>query len=327
MLNYIIRRCLMAIPLLIAISIVTFIVIKLPPGSYLETYIAEQQRLGGEVTQDRVEAIKQRYGLGQPTYVQYFKWISGFPRGDFGMSFKAQQPVAKIIKERIGFTILLSLATVLFTWSLAVPIGIYSAVRQYSVFDYVFTFIGFIGVAIPNFLLALFLMFIGVKFFGADLSGLFSMEYMGEPWSFGKFIDMLKHLWVPVVVVGTGGMAGLIRIMRGQMLDELRKAYVQTARAKGLSEYIVIVKHVARIAINPFVSTIGWMLPGLISGGTLAGIVLGLPTLGPKLLDALKTQDMYLAGTIMMLLSSLTIIGTLISDILLAIVDPRIRYE
>jgi len=317
----------MAIPLLIAISIVTFIVIKLPPGSYLETYIAEQQRLGGEVTQDRVEAIKQRYGLGQPTYVQYFKWISGFPRGDFGMSFKAQQPVAKIIKERIGFTILLSLATVLFTWSLAVPIGIYSAVRQYSVFDYVFTFIGFIGVAIPNFLLALFLMFIGVKFFGADLSGLFSMEYMGEPWSFGKFIDMLKHLWVPVVVVGTGGMAGLIRIMRGQMLDELRKAYVQTARAKGLSEYIVIVKHVARIAINPFVSTIGWMLPGLISGGTLAGIVLGLPTLGPKLLDALKTQDMYLAGTIMMLLSSLTIIGTLISDILLAIVDPRIRYE
>jgi len=317
----------MAIPLLIAISIVTFVVIKLPPGSYLETYIAQQQRQGGQVTKDRVEAIKQRYGLGQPTYIQYFKWISGFPRGDFGMSFKAQQPVSKIIKERIGFTILLSLATVLFTWSLAVPIGIYSAVRQYSVFDYIFTFIGFIGVAIPNFLLALFLMFIGIKFFGTDLSGLFSMEYMGEPWSLGKVIDMLKHLWVPVIVVGTGGMAGLIRIMRGQMLDELRKAYVQTARAKGLSEYIVIVKHVARIAINPFVSTIGWMLPGLISGGTLAGIVLGLPTLGPKLLDALKTQDMYLAGTIMMLLSSLTIIGTLISDILLAIVDPRIRYE
>ncbi|AGB41667.1 ABC-type dipeptide/oligopeptide/nickel transport system, permease component [Halobacteroides halobius DSM 5150] len=327
MLNYIIRRCITIIPLLIAISIVSFLVIKLPPGSYLETYVAEMERVGGEVTDARISALKKRYGLGQPAYKQYFKWISGFPRGDFGMSFKQEVPVTQIIKERIGYTVLISLGTILFTWSLAIPIGIYAAVRQYSVFDYIFTFVGFIGLSIPNFLLALLLMFIGVKYFNTDLSGLFSMEYMGAPWSFGKFIDLLKHIWLPIVVVGTGGMAGLIRVMRGQMLDELRKAYVQTARAKGLSELVVIVKHVTRIAVNPIVSTIGWMLPRIISGATIAGIVLGLPTVGPKLLDALKSQDMYLAGTIIMMQSSLVVIGTLISDILLAIVDPRIRYE
>ncbi len=327
MLNYIIRRCLTIIPLLIAISIVSFILIKIPPGSYLETYMSELKRVGGDVTDSRVEAVKQRYGLGQPAYVQYFKWVSGFIYGDFGMSFKDEEPVIKIIQERIGYSILISLGTILFTWSLAIPIGIYSAVRQYSVFDYIFTFIGFIGLSIPNFLLALVLMFVGVRYFNTDFSGLFSMQYMGEPWSVGKVIDLLQHIWLPIIVVGTAGMAGLIRVMRGQMLDELRKAYVQTARAKGLSEFMVIFKHVTRIALNPLVSTIGWMLPRIVSGSVIAGIVLGLPTIGPKLLEALKSQDMYLAGTIVMMLSSLTVIGTLISDILLAIVDPRIRYK
>lgn len=327
MLNYIMRRITLMIPLLILISIVAFIVIKLPPGSYLETYLSELRRTGGEIEQSRAEAIKQRYGLDDPGYVQYFKWVSGFYKGDFGISFREDKPVLLIINERIGFTILISVLTLLFTWLLSIPIGIYSALKQYSPADYLATVIGFIGVSIPNFLLALFIMFFSIKYFGTDVGGLFSMKYMGEPWSWAKFVDMLGHIWVPIVVVGTGGMAGLIRVMRGQMLDELRKPYVHTARVKGLSEAKVILKHVVRIAVNPIISTAGWILPEIVSGATIAGIVLGLPTVGPKLYEALHSQDMYLAGTIVMMQSALVIIGTLISDILLALVDPRIRYE
>ena len=235
--------------------------------------------------------------------------------------------MSAVIKERIGYTILISLGTILFTWILAIPIGVYSAVKQYSLGDYTFTLVGFVGVSIPNFLLALIIMFISIKFFGVNVGGLFSTEYMGEPWSWGKFVDLLAHLWVPIVVVGTAGMAGLIRVMRGQMLDELRKPYVQTARAKGLSEIKIIFKHVVRIAVNPIISTAGWMLPQIVSGATISGIVLGLPTIGPKLFEALQGQDMYLAGTIVMMQSSLVIIGTMLSDLLLAVIDPRIRYD
>lgn len=315
------------VPLLILISIVAFVIIQLPPGSYLETHMAALQRSGGQASQTELEMITRRYGLDQPMYMQYWKWVRGFPRGNFGQSFRQNKPVAMIIQERIGWTVLISILTVLFTWILAVPIGIYSAVKQYSIGDHIATFFGFLGASIPNFLLALFIMFIGVRFFGMSIGGLYDVQFMGEAMSWAKLMSILSRIWIPVVVVGTASMAGLIRIMRGQMLDELRKAYVQTARAKGLSENVVVFKHVMRIAVNPIISTIGWMLPGIVSGDVIAGIVLGLPTIGPELFNALRAQEMYLAGTIVMMLSVLTLIGTLISDILLAMVDPRIRYE
>ncbi|MFW6264803.1 MAG: ABC transporter permease [Bacillota bacterium] len=327
MLNYIGRRLLIMIPLLILISIVSFVIITLPPGSYLETHMAALQRSGGQASKTELEMITKRYGLDQPGYVQYWKWISGFPRGNFGQSFRQNKPVSMVIKSRLGWSVLISILTILFTWILAIPIGVYSAVKQYSIGDHLATLFGFLGASIPNFLLALFIMFIGVRFFDMSVGGLYDAKYMGEAMSWGKLLSILGRIWIPVVVVGTGSMAGLIRIMRGQMLDELRKAYVQTARAKGLAENVVIFKHVMRIAVNPIISTIGWMLPGIVSGDVIAGIVLGLPTIGPELFNALRAQEMYLAGTIVMMLSVLTLIGTLISDILLAMVDPRIRYE
>jgi len=265
MLHYIIRRSLYMIPMMIAVSILAFIIITIPPGSFLDSYLARVEREGGDVGQAEIQNIKERYGLDQPVYMQYLKWVGGFIHGDFGESFKAKEPVLKIIKERIGWTVLISLGTLLFTWIMAIPIGLYSAYRQYSFSDYFFTFFGFIGVSIPNFLLALVIMYLSIKYTGADVGGLFSMRYIGEPWSFGKFIDMLAHIWVPIVVVGTGGMAGLIRVMRGQMLDELRKPYVQTARSKGLNELKVVLKHVTRIALDPIISTAGWMLPAIVS--------------------------------------------------------------
>ncbi|MEJ6951173.1 ABC transporter permease [Natronospora cellulosivora (SeqCode)] len=327
MLSYIGRRFLVMIPLLILISIVSFILIQLPPGSYLETHMAALQRSGGQASQTELEMITRRYGLDQPMHVQYLRWVRGFPRGNFGQSFRQNKPVIMIIRERLGWSILISLLTVIFTWIVAVPLGIYSAVKQYSIGDHIATFFGFLGAAIPNFILALFIMFIGVRFFGTSVGGLYDSQFMGEPMSWAKFLSILGRIWIPVVVVGTGSMAGLLRIMRGQILDELRKPYVQTARAKGLSENVVLFKHVLRIAVNPIISTIGWMLPGIVSGDVIAGIVLGLPTIGPELFNALRAQEMYLAGTIVMMLSVLTLIGTLISDVLLAMVDPRIRYE
>ncbi|MGP3779128.1 ABC transporter permease [Halanaerobium saccharolyticum] len=327
MLSYILRRTMIMIPMIILISMVSFLIITLPPGSYIDSYLANLQRMGGEVEQSRADALADRYGLNDPIYEQYWKWVKGFPSGNFGMVFSEERPVMDVIQERIGFTILISVLTLLFTWILSIPIGIYSAVKQYSFGDYFFTFFGFLGVSIPNFLLAIIIMFTGLRFFGVNLSGLMPAAYMGEPWTLAKIAEVLKRIWVPVVVVGTAGMAGLIRIMRAEMLDQLRQPYIQMARSKGVDEIKVIIKYAARIAVNPLISTVGWLLPQIISGGTIAGIVLGLPTLGPKLYDALKIQDMYLAGTIIFINIVLILIGTLLSDILLALVDPRIRYD
>jgi peptide/nickel transport system permease protein len=316
------------IPTFIAVSIVTFIIIQLPPGDYLTTLVASMASQGEKVDPAALEALKIRYGLGQPLIVQYFKWMSNiFLRGDFGQSFEWNQPVIDLIWSRLWFTFILSLSTLMFVWAVALPIGIYSAVRQYSVGDYAFTALGFIGLAIPNFLLALVLMYVAFKYLGQSVGGLFSPEYQDAPWGWAKFLDMLSHLWIPVIIIGTAGTASLIRVMRANLLDELHKPYVVTARAKGLPEWKVIMKYPVRVAMNPFISTIGWVLPALISGEAIVAVVLSLPTTGPLLLRSLMSQDMYLAGSFLLMLSTLTILGTLLSDILLAVFDPRIRLE
>jgi peptide/nickel transport system permease protein len=327
MLHYIIRRIILLIPTLIAISIVSFILIQLPPGDYLTSYVAQLSQQGEQVDQSTLAALKAQYGLDQPIYVQYLKWITGVLRGDFGYSFEWRRPVAQLLWDRLGFTFIISLASLLLTWMIAFPIGIYSAVRQYSIGDYVFTFLSFLGLAIPDFLAALVLMWIAFAVFGQSVGGLFSPDYVDAPWSVAKVLDMLSHLWIPALILGIGGTAGLIRIMRANLLDELHKPYVTTARAKGLPEWKLILKYPVRVALNPFVSTVGWSLPHLVSGTVIVGVVLNLPTNGPLLLRALLSQDMYLAGSFILMLSVLTVIGTLISDILLAWLDPRIRLQ
>lgn len=322
---FLVRRFFYMVVMLVLVSVVSFTIINLPPGDFMDSYIARLQASGTEIDLERIDALRINYGLDKPIYVQYMMWFSGLFVGDFGWSFDYSEPVGKLIAERVVLTVVISLVTLLFTYAVAIPIGIISATRQYSFVDYLFTFIGFIGLATPNFLLALLLMFFGFQFFGAAVGGLFSMQYVDAPWSIAKVFDMIKHLWIPVIVLGTAGTAGIIRVMRACLLDELRKAYVMTARSKGLKERRVILKYPARIAINPIISTIGWLLPQIISGAAIVSVVLSLPTVGGLLLRALRTQDMYLAGSMIMLLSFLTIIGTLISDILLAVVDPRIR--
>ena len=328
MFAYVIRRLLYMVPTLFAISLVSFLIIQLPPGDYLSTMVANLAAQGDTVDSTRLNALEARYGLDQPIYVQYWKWISGIVlRGDFGHSFEWNRPVSTLIWDRLALTFVLSLSTLLFIWAVAFPTGIYSAVRKYSIGDYVATFLGFIGLAIPNFLLALVLMYVSFKFFNQSVGGLFSPDYIEAPWSWGKVVDLLSHLWIPMIVLGTAGTAGLIRIMRANLLDELHKPYVETARAKGLSETRLLLKYPVRVALNPFVSTVGWVLPELVSGAAIVSIVLSLPTTGPLLLRALKSQDMYLAGGFIMMLSVLTVVGTLISDLLLAWLDPRIRYR
>lgn len=328
MLQFILRRLLFLVPTLIAVSLVMFIIIQLPPGDYLTTLVAAMASQGENVDPAALTALKERYGLGQPIYVQYWKWISGILlRGDFGRSFAWNMPVSDLIWERLALTFTLSLSTLLVIWAIAFPIGVYSAVRQYSVGDYIATFFGFLGVATPNFLLALVLMYIAFKYFNQSVGGLFSPDYQDAPWSWGKVGDLFNHLWIPIIIIGTDGTAGLIRIMRANLLDELRKPYVVTARAKGLPEWKLLLKYPVRVALNPFISTVGWVLPGLISGSTIVAIVLSLPTTGPLLLRALLSQDMYLAGSFLLMLSVLTVLGTLLSDLLLAWLDPRIRYE
>lgn len=326
-LRYILMRIIWMIPFLFGVSVVSFLLIQAPPGDYLTTYIAKLGESNEILDQSAIENLRQRFGLDQPIYVQYFKWVSNVLVGDFGMSFEWRQPVSDLVWERMGLTFLLSMSTLLFTWAVAFPIGVYSAVRKYSIGDYIATTIGFIGLATPNFLLALVLMYVGVVYFGSDVGGLFSPEYQNAPWSMAKFKDLMSHLWLPVIVLGTGATASLIRIMRANLLDELNKPYVDTARAKGLSEFWLIMKYPVRVALNPFVSTIGWVLPNLVSGSVVTSIVLSLPTAGPLMLQSLLSQDMYLAGAFVLLLSSLTVIGMLISDILLLILDPRVRYE
>ena len=327
LLNYIIRRTLWAIPFMFAASIVAFALITLPPGDYVTTFAQTLSQSGDVVDEVRLEALRERYGLDQPFIIQYFRWIGGVLVGDFGISFEWQQPVAGLIWERLGLSFALEISTLIFAWSVALPIGIYSAVKKYSIGDYVASIIGFIGLAVPNFLIALVLMYIAVVYFGADVSGLFSPEYRDAPWSWSKFGNLLAHMWIPVIILGTSTVAGLIRIMRANLLDELNKPYVTTARAKGLSEFNLIMKYPVRLALNPFVSTIGWAFPQLISGAVITAYVLALPTSGPLLLQALLAQDMYLAGAFILLLCCFSIIGMLVSDILLALVDPRIRFR
>lgn len=326
MLAYIIRRIIIMIPTLIAISIISFTIIQLPPGDFLTTYVAQLSVSGEGIDQAELQSLRHRFGLDQPIYMQYLHWAWNFVRGDFGHSFEWNKPVRSLIGERISLTILISTCTLLFTWIVSVPIGIYSAVKQYSWMDYILTFFGFIGLATPNFLFALILLWFSYAYLGMSIGGLFSPQFIETPWSFAKFLDLLKHLWIPVLIVGTGHTAKFIRIIRGNLLDELKKPYVTTARAKGLSEARLILKYPVRVAINPLVSTIGWTLPELVSGIAITAVVLNLPTSGPLLLSALMSQDMHLAGSFIMLLSVLTVVGTLISDILLAWVDPRIRF-
>jgi peptide/nickel transport system permease protein len=325
--RFILKRLLFMIPFLFAVSVVSFLLIQAPPGDYLTTYIAKLGESNEVLDQASIDNLRARFGLDQPIYIQYFKWVGNLLQGDFGMSFEWRQPVSELVWERMGLTMCLSFATLLFTWAVALPIGIYSAVRKYTIGDYIVTTIGFIGLATPNFLLALILMYIGVVHFGADVGGLFSPEYKNAPWSWAKVVNLMEHLWLPVIVLGTGATASLIRIMRANLLDELNRPYVDTARAKGLSEFALIMKYPVRVALNPFVSTIGWVLPNLVSGAVVTAIVLSLPTAGPLMLQALLSQDMYLAGAFVLLLSSLTVIGMLISDILLVLLDPRVRYE
>lgn len=328
MLAYIFRRILLMIPTVFGISLVAFLIIQLPPGDFLDGVISAMESDGNQVSAEMAAALRERYGLDQPVYVQYWQWITGIVlRGDFGMSFEWRQPVQDLIWERTGLTFLLSLLTLVFVWIVSFPIGVYSAVRRYSVGDYVATFLGFIGLAIPNFLLALVLLFGAYKIFGVNLAGLFSREYENAPWSMGKVLDLMAHLWLPLIVLGSSGIASLFRIMRANLLDELYKPYVVTARAKGLPEWKLILKYPVRVALNPFVSTVGWVLPDLVSGAVITAVVLNLPLTGPMLLRALQSQDMYLAGSFILVLGVLTVIGTLISDILLAMLDPRIRYR
>ncbi len=328
MLSFVIRRVLYMIPTVFLISIVAFLIISLPPGDYLTTLVAQMKAQGMEVDKGQLAALQQRYGLGEPVYVQYLKWISAiFMHLDFGQSFQHNQPVADLLAQRLPLTVLMAVTTLVFTWIVAFPVGLYSAVRQYSVSDYLFTTIGFLGLAIPNFLIALVLMYVGYRFFGLSVGGLFSPSFVDAGWNLGKFVDLLAHLWVPIVVLGTAGTAGLIRILRNNLLDELRKPYVVAARARGIPERKVILKYPLRIAMNPFVSTIGWILPALVSGEVIVAQVLSLPTTGPLLLSALLSQDMYLAGSLILIVSVLTVIGTLLSDIALAWLDPRVRLR
>jgi len=324
---YTIRRLIYMVVVLWVISIAAFIIIELPPGDYLSSYIIQLESRGAAVDEAKIAALKKQYGLDLPMYLRYFKWVWNMLHGNFGKSLKWNEPVSKLIAERLPLTVIISLFTMIFTYAVAIPIGIYSALHQYSAGDYAFTFVGFIGLATPNFLLALVLMFTFHKYFGWSPGGLFSPQYKAASWSFAKFIDMLKHLPAPIIVIGTAGTAGLIRIMRGCLLDELKKQYVITARAKGVSERKLLFKYPIRIAINPVISTIGWSLPAIVSGETITAIVLDLPTTGPLLYGALVTQDTYLAGSTVMFLAALTVVGTFISDILLVWIDPRIRYE
>ncbi len=325
---FIIKRLLFMIPTLVLISIVSFMIIQLPPGDYLTTVVAELTASGGTVDPQQLIALRERYGLGDPIYVQYFKWITGIVfRGDFGQSFQWDRPVTALVMERLPITMLIAIGTLFVTWVIAFPIGVYSAVKQYSIGDYLATGIGFIGLAVPNFMIALVLMYIGFEFFGQSVGGLFSPQYVDAPWSVAKFLDFLAHLWVPIIVLGTAGTAALIRILRANLLDELHKPYVVAARARGVPESVMLIKYPLRVALNPFISTIGWILPMLVSGDIVVGRVLSLPTTGPLLLNALTSQDMYLAGSIIMIVSVLTVIGTLISDILLAWLDPRVRLN
>jgi peptide/nickel transport system permease protein len=327
MLAYLSRRVVLALLTVGAISVLSFVIIRLPPGDYISSYIASVSMSGGFVSEQEVQALRREYGLDKPVFVQYLRWIGMVVQGRFGVSLEYGRPVSEVIGDRLWLTMVVAIAAVLLTWALALPIGIYSAVRQYSLGDYLATFVGFIGLAVPSFMLALVLMYLGFKYFNANIGGLFSGEFDLAPWSLAKVWDLAKHLPLPTLILALAGTAQLIRIMRANLLDELSKPYVVTARARGLSERRVILKYPVRVALNPFASTIGYLLPYVVSGSIIVSLVLGLPTVGPLLLRALVAQDMFLAGTIVLLLGVLTVVGTFLSDLMLLWIDPRIRLE
>jgi peptide/nickel transport system permease protein len=327
MLAYLVRRLILAVLTIWAVSVLSFVIIKLPPGDYVTSYIAQMSMSGGYVSEQEAQTLRREYGLDQPGYVQYVRWMKLVLHGRFGMALEWKRPVVEVIGDRLWMTMVVSVAAIIITWVLALPSGIYSAVRQYSVGDYLATFVGFIGLAVPSFMLALVLMYLGFKLFNANIGGLFSDRFLLAPWSLAKVWDLTKHMPLPALILGLAGTAQLIRIMRANLLDELGKPYVVTARARGLTEMRLILKYPVRVALNPFASTIGYLLPYVVSGSIIVSLVLGLPTVGPLLLRALIAQDMFLAGTIVLLLGAMTVVGTFISDLLLLWIDPRIRLE
>jgi peptide/nickel transport system permease protein len=327
MLRYILHRLLMMIPTLLIISLIVFVIIQLPPGDYLESYIAELQSQGESVDPEKIAFLRQHYGLDKPLHEQYVYWLTGMFQGDFGYSFEYDLPVTEVVGDRLVLTVLVSFITIVFTWIVAFPIGIYSATHQYSWGDYGLTFLGFIGLATPNFLLALVMLYLANVYFGTSIGGLMDPEFIDQPWSWDKLMSVLEHLWIPVVVIGTSGTAGMIRRLRANLLDELQKQYVVTGRAKGLPHFKLLTKYPLRMALNFFISDIGSILPSVISGAEVVAVVLSLPTTGPMMLSALQSQDMYLAGSFLMFLASLTVVGVLLSDLALAALDPRIRLQ
>lgn len=328
MVRFILYRLLLMIPTLFLISVVSFIIIQLPPGDYLNTLVSQMQARGETVDSEAIRALERQYGVGKPLWEQYLIWMRNILfHFDFGDSFEYNRPVTDMIGSRLGWTIGISVGALLVTWIVAFPLGIYSAVRKYTAGDYVLTFLSFLGLAIPEFLLALVLLYISSEYLGLSVGGLFSPEYVDASWSLAKVGDLMAHLWIPIVIVGVASTAGLVRTMRANLLDELNQPYVVTARAKGMPEGRLIVKYPVRMSLSPFISTLGWTLPAIISGEAIVAIVLNLPTLGPLLLRSLQSQDMYLAGGIILIISVLTVVGTLISDVLLALSDPRIRHS
>jgi peptide/nickel transport system permease protein len=325
MLRYVLRRILAMIPTLLVISMLVFVIIQLPPGDYLESHIAELQSQGEAVDEQKIQFLREQYGLDKPLPEQYWYWLIGMLQGDFGYSFEYDLPVTEVVGDRLFLTVIIATATILFTWMIAFPIGIYSATHQYSWGDYGLSTLGFLGLATPNFLLALIMLYLANVYFGTSIGGLMDPEYIGEPWSMDKLVSILEHLWIPVIVIGTSGTAGMIRRLRANLLDELQKQYVTTGRAKGLPPGKLLRKYPLRIALNFFIADVGSLLPTVISGAEIVAVVMSLPTTGPILLSALQSQDMYLAGSFLMFLALLTVIGVLISDIALALLDPRIR--
>ena len=326
MFAYVARRLVLAVFTLWTVTVLSFIIIQLPPGDFVDAYMAQLSATQSNVSEQHFEALRRQYALDRPMHEQYLKWMGGIFQGDFGTSMMWRKSVLDVIGDRLTMTIVLSLGAIILTWAIALPIGIYSAMRQYSIGDYIFTFIGFIGLGVPSFLLALVLMYFGFTLFDSDIGGLFSAEYQLEPWSLGKVKDLIYHLPLPVIIIGLSGTAELIRVMRANLLDELRKPYVITARAAGMSEPSLVLKYPVRVALNPFASTIGYLLPYILSGSVIVSVVLSLPTLGPLLLGSLLAQDMFLAGSIVLMLGSLTVLGTFLSDLLLMWIDPRIRF-
>jgi peptide/nickel transport system permease protein len=327
MLSYILQRILRAIPQLVLISVLAFTIIQLPPGDMVTYQIQRLEASGVEVSEAQAEALKRQYGMDKSMPMRYLLWITNIiTKFEFGYSYTFEKPVSQVIMERMGYTFAIALFAHVFTWSVAIPIGIYVAVKQYSIADYLVTFITFVGLAVPAFFLALLIMYVALTRFGIRFGGLFSPEYLVQPWSFAKFLNLLSNMWLPIILLGTGGVAGTIRTMRAMMLDELRKQYVTVARAKGLAELLVIVRYPVRLAINPILSSVMWLLPWLFSGGSLVEIVLNLPTASPALLASLRQQDMYMAGAYIVIVGALTVISAILSDILLAASDPRIRF-